>query len=65
MACHTITARHAYPVFECGFEPRLQAVLEYIDSLPGLRSAGRQGTFSYPNIHSAMREGADAVADIR
>jgi hypothetical protein len=32
-----------------------------IASIANLRTAGRQGAFCYPNMHSAMRQGAKAA----
>jgi protoporphyrinogen oxidase len=59
---------YAYPVFALGFEPHLARVQGYLGRLPNLRSTGRQGAFCYPNMHGAMRMGADAarqlVADV-
>ncbi|NOY00682.1 MAG: amine oxidase, partial [Verrucomicrobia bacterium] len=53
-----------YPVFGLGFEPHLQAVQDFVASLENVRSVGRQGGFCYPNMHSAMRMGADAADEI-
>ncbi len=61
---HIIRNRHAYPVFRLGFEAHLATCMRYLSEIPGLMSVGRQGGFYYPNMHSAMRMGADAVEDI-
>lgn len=50
-----------YPVFALGFEPHLEEVKNWIQSVPNLQSVGRQGGFTYPNMHSAMRMGAKAA----
>jgi protoporphyrinogen oxidase len=50
-----------YPVFALGFEPHLEKVRDWIESIPNLQSVGRQGGFTYPNMHSAMRMGAKAA----
>ena len=47
-----------YPVFELGFEPHLEKVMNWVKTIPNLQSNGRQGGFKYPNMHSAMRMGA-------
>ena len=50
-----------YPVFALGFEPHLEKVRNWIQTIPNLQSVGRQGGFTYPNMHSAMRMGAKAA----
>jgi protoporphyrinogen oxidase len=59
---HVFADEHAYPVFALGFEPHLAAVQAFLGTVRNLRSTGRQGAFCYPNMHSAMRMGADAAA---
>lgn len=61
VAVHVFRDEYAYPVFALGFEPHLARVQDYLGSLVNLRSTGRQGAFCYPNMHSAMRMGADAA----
>lgn len=50
-----------YPVFALGFEPHLEKLKSWIKTVPNLQSVGRQGGFTYPNMHSAMRMGARAA----
>lgn len=50
-----------YPIFALGFEPHLEKIRSWIKSIPNLQSVGRQGGFTYPNMHSAMRMGARAA----
>ena len=52
---------HGYPIFDLGFEPHLTAVTEFVNSLENVQTTGRQGGFCYPNMHKAMRMGADAA----
>ena len=61
---HVLQAKHGYPVFSLGFEPHLETVQDFVHSLENVRSTGRQGGFCYPNMHSAMRMGADAADEI-
>jgi len=61
---HLISSRYAYPIFNKGFEKHLNVIEEYLARFPNLRSVGRQGAFTYPNMHSAMRMGADGVRDL-
>ena len=58
---HVFTEPFGYPVFALGFEPHLARVLDWVKSIPNLRSAGRQGAFQYPNMHKAMRMGETAA----
>ena len=58
---HVLRTQHGYPVFGLGFEPHLKAVQDFVGSLENVRSVGRQGGFCYPNMHSAMRMGADEI----
>ncbi|MCC5842541.1 MAG: FAD-dependent oxidoreductase [Opitutales bacterium] len=51
----------AYPVFRQGFEPNWEAFRAWVKRCPNLRSVGRQGGFSYPNMHTAMRQGEEAA----
>ncbi|MBK1833459.1 FAD-dependent oxidoreductase [Roseibacillus ishigakijimensis] len=59
-----IHARHAYPVFALGFEKHLAVVTDYLAGFANLRSTGRQGAFTYPNMHTAMRMGAEAAHEL-
>lgn len=61
---HVLRTQHGYPVFDLGFEPHLQSVQDFVASLVNVQSVGRQGGFCYPNMHSAMRMGADAADKI-
>jgi protoporphyrinogen oxidase len=58
---HLLHCETGYPVFALGFEPHLQAIRDWISTVPNLQSVGRQGGFTYPNMHSAMRMGARAA----
>lgn len=53
-----------YPIFALGFEPHLEKVKSWISSISNLQSVGRQGGFTYPNMHSAMRMGARAAETV-
>jgi len=55
---HLLRAETGYPVFDLGFEPSLETVMNWVRSIPNLQSNGRQGAFTYPNMHTAMRMGA-------
>ncbi len=61
---HVFTDPFAYPVYARGFETHLAAVRDFVAGIENLRSTGRQGAFGYPNMHSAMRMGADTAREI-
>jgi protoporphyrinogen oxidase len=63
-AIHVLRAEHGYPVFDLGFEPHLATIERHLDRFANLYSTGRQGAFSYPNMHGAMRMGAEAAREI-
>ena len=58
---HVLRSDTGYPIFSLGFEPHLNAVREWLTGIDNLQSDGRQGGFKYPNMHTAMRLGADAA----
>jgi protoporphyrinogen oxidase len=64
MEMHVLRTAHGYPVFELGFEPHHQRVMDHLNTIPNLRTTGRQGGFTYPNMHEAMRMGATAAAEL-
>ena len=61
---HLIHSRHAYPIFSKGFETHLSIVNDYLAGFSNFRSTGRQGGFSYPNMHGTMKMGATAVREL-
>lgn len=52
---------HGYPIFGLGFEPHLEKVNAFVNGIENVQTTGRQGGFCYPNMHKAMRMGADAA----
>ncbi len=61
---HVFRTEHAYPVFELGFEEHYETVTRFLDRIEGVWSTGREGGFSYPNMHRAMRMGANAAGEV-
>jgi protoporphyrinogen oxidase len=61
---HVMNSSHGYPVFKLGFEEHFDRVKAHIDKVVNLRSVGRQGGFTYPNMHGAMRMGANAAKSV-
>lgn len=54
---------HGYPVFDLGYEPHHQKVVNYLDTFKNLKSTGRQGGFCFPGMHTAMRMGSNAALE--
>jgi protoporphyrinogen oxidase len=46
--------RHAYPVYERGYEERFRVVDEWLSGLENLVTFGRQGLFAHDNTHHAF-----------
>ncbi|MCB1237135.1 MAG: FAD-dependent oxidoreductase [Verrucomicrobiae bacterium] len=61
---HVLRTPHGYPIFDLGFEKHLGAVQSFLDGFANIVSTGRQGGFCYPNMHKAMRMGADAATAV-
>ncbi len=61
---HQLKTQYGYPVFDLGFESHLNKVLEFLSNFKNLKTTGRQGSFCYPNMHLAMRMGANAAEEI-
>ena len=57
-------ARPATPCSPSAFEPYLEKVQSWVKTVPNLQSVGRQGGFSYPNMHAAMRIGATCAMTV-
>jgi protoporphyrinogen oxidase len=62
--CHITRNEHGYPIFALGFESHLDIIKHYIGSFTNLQTTGRQGAFTYPNMHAAMRMGYQAAENI-
>ncbi len=61
---HLLQGETGYPVFALGFEPYLERLKGWVADFANLQTAGRQGAFTYPNMHSAMRMGARAAENV-
>ncbi|MCB1097546.1 MAG: FAD-dependent oxidoreductase [Verrucomicrobiae bacterium] len=52
---------NGYPLYRKGFEEHFDKIAAFIDGVDNLHTTGRNGGFCYPNMHGAMRLGADAA----
>jgi protoporphyrinogen oxidase len=59
----TLTRRlgQAYPVYDRGFEENFRVLDEWVESLEGLLTYGRQGLFAHDNTHHALAMAHAAV----
>ncbi len=46
--------RHAYPIYERGYEKHFEITDKYLNNIPSLLSFGRQGLFVHDNTHHAL-----------
>ncbi len=53
--------RQAYPIYHMGYEVPLGVLDDWIQSVPGLLSYGRQGLFAHDNTHHALYMAYSAV----
>jgi len=51
-----------YPVYNRGYEAQFRIVDDWLASLPGLLTFGRQGLFAHDNLHHALFMGYSAAA---
>ncbi len=58
---HVFRARHAYPIYALNYERNLAVVLDAMEEVANLQTAGRQGRFAYVNTHIAMKMGFEAA----
>lgn len=61
---HPYSWRHAYPIYSVGFRDRLNKIGAYVNSVPNLYSTGRQGRFTYVNMHIAVQMGLDSLPKV-
>lgn len=61
---HVSRYETGYPVFALGFEKDLGCANEHVKGFSNLRTTGRQGAFTYPNMHKAMRMGQDTAENL-
>lgn len=65
-ATTVLKAEHAYPIYHVGYEENLDHLKAYVsEAWPDLYLVGRQGTFTYINMHVAMKMALEAVGQIR
>lgn len=50
-----------YPVYDIGYEQRLQGIDSWVSSVPQIVTFGRLGLFAHDNSHHAMAEAYEAV----
>lgn len=58
---NVMRSRNGYPLYRKGFEASFDRISAFVDNVGNLQSVGRNGGFCYPNMHSAMRMGANAA----
>jgi protoporphyrinogen oxidase len=61
---HIRRLRHAYPRFRVGYEKRVQAILDFVDTVPNLTTFGRQGLFAYANVDDVIWMGFEIAKSL-
>jgi protoporphyrinogen oxidase len=61
---HVIRVAEAYPVYDEGLAPRLEAIRDGLAAIPGLSVAGRNGLHRYDNMDQAMLSGLRAAQNV-
>jgi protoporphyrinogen oxidase len=64
-AALTRRLRQAYPIYRTGYEVPLGVVDDWIQTVPGLLTFGRQGLFAHDNTHHALFMAYSAVSCLR
>jgi len=59
--CSVGRVKNAYPIYDLGFENRLQRLLTSLSGIKNLYSSGRQGLFLNTDMHDSMEMGARAA----
>jgi len=54
----------AYPLFEVGYQEKVEVVTRYLDKFCNLHCVGRSGNFKYLNMDHAMESGIAAAHKI-
>jgi protoporphyrinogen oxidase len=62
--CHPVRNPNGYPIFDDGFDSHLDKIKAYLATCPQIVTTGRNGCFCFPNMHKAMRMGANAVDEL-
>ena len=60
-AVHTRRLKQAYPIYTMGYQVPFGVLDEWVDSVEGVLSYGRQGLFAHDNTHHALRMAYAAV----
>lgn len=55
----------AYPVYKIGYRPHVDAVEDWIQSLPGVTTFGRAGLFAHDNTHHGLVMAQRVIACVR
>ena len=58
---HVVRLPSAYPVYERGYAQDVGVVADWLDTVPGLLTFGRQGLFVHDNTHHALHMAWTAV----
>ena len=64
LEAHAYRYRFGYPIYKLGYEEHLKKIIDFIDNIKNLETAGRQGLFQYINGHIAIQMGFKAAENL-
>lgn len=63
--CFSRCLKYAYPIYEVGFQARMNAILDFLDRFNNVLTYGRQGIFAYTNTDHSIDMGIRAASFVR
>jgi protoporphyrinogen oxidase len=65
MDARVYTMQYAYPVFETGYEKKMEKIFDYLKRLRNLAFTGRNSRFEYIHLHDIMKCGKNIIEEYR
>lgn len=57
LGCHVRKIPYAYPIYDLEYKKNLTPVMDFVGSLQGIKTTGRQGNFRYNNMDQSVEMG--------
>jgi len=57
LGCHVRKIPYAYPIYDLEYKKNLTPVMDFVASLQGIKTTGRQGNFRYNNMDQSVEMG--------
>jgi protoporphyrinogen oxidase len=65
MDAHVYPMHYAYPVFETGYEKKMEKIFNYLKRFRNLAFTGRNSRFEYIHLHDIMKTGKEIIEDYK